>query len=402
VHTKTDVRTRAEGATAVTWSGHRNTTRALAPEQDEVSFSSSAQGRVEIDSTAAEFGFLDVHKLVRTYVPRWSPPARVLLKAQRAARFAAGTAVQGAYTMIRPVIGRALLVAIGAIGAGLVMQWRAAPPPEPPEHAPRSHVTSAPALGGVGAGTEGVYPNAIERRLQHLEARFAAAAAERQHLEEQLAAIATQLAARTNGSDETANAHAGASPPTAQEAPANAGAKTLDVDDSKRSAMERALTAAGIDAATVADIKRRQDESTMAEITLRNQATREQWLDSPRFTAEMAAIDAQRMPLRNEIGDDAYDRYLFALGQTNRVRVDDVLQESPAAQAGLQAGDLIVRYGDARLFNPSELVNETRSGTAGEAVQLEVIRDGQRFEVQVPRGPLGLRVAATQGKPDAS
>ena len=305
--------------------------------------------------------------------------------------------------MIRSVVGRALLVAIGAAAAGLVIRWRAATEPVPSEHgAPRSPVTSAPTFSGVGTGTEGAYQGDIERRLKRLEARFAEAAAERQHLEEQLAAIAAQLAARKSGSDETASAPTASSPAAAPEAPTNAEANAPEVDDSKVSAMERALATAGLDAATVADIKRRHDENTMAEIYLRDQATREHWLDSPRFTAEMAAIEAERTPLRNEIGDDAYDRYLFALGQSNRVRVDDVLQQSPAAQAGLQTGDLIVRYGDARLFSPSELVNETRSGTAGEAVQLEIIRNGQRFEVQVPRGPLGLRVAATQGNPETS
>jgi hypothetical protein len=45
-----------------------------------------------------------------------------------------------------------------------------------------------------------------------------------------------------------------------------------------------------------------------------------------------------------------------------------------AAQAGLQAGDLIVRYGDARLFAPRELVAESRSGTAGETVRVAIIR----------------------------
>jgi membrane-associated protease RseP (regulator of RpoE activity) len=239
--------------------------------------------------------------------------------------------------------------------------------------------------------------------VQRLEARVAAAAAERHRLGEQLAVITTLLAARGTAPDETASTHVAAGAPlAAPAAPTDAGPKALDMDEGNRSPMERALAAAGLDAATVQDIKRRQDENTMSEIYLRDQATREQWLDSPRFAAEMAAIEAQRTPLRDEIGDDAYDRYLFALGQTNRVRIEDVLQQSPAAQAGLQAGDLIVRYGEARLFTPSELVNETRSGSRGEPVQLEFIRNGARFEVEVPRGPLGLRVAATQGNPETS
>jgi C-terminal processing protease CtpA/Prc len=164
--------------------------------------------------------------------------------------------------------------------------------------------------------------------------------------------------------------------------------------------MERALAAAGLDAETAADIKYRQDDLTMNEMYLRDQATRENWMDSPRFREEMAKIDAQRTSMRDEIGDDdAYDRYLFALGQTNRVRVDDVLAESPAAGVGLQSGDMILRYGDTKLFAPRDLVDQTHRGELGEMVRLEVLRNGQRFEVEVPRGPLGLRVNAIQDVP---
>ena len=41
-----------------------------------------------------------------------------------------------------------------------------------------------------------------------------------------------------------------------------------------------------------------------------------------------------------------------------------------------------------------------RFGSAGENVRIEIIRQGQRFEVEVPRGPLGVPVAASRGNPD--
>ena len=172
--------------------------------------------------------------------------------------------------------------------------------------------------------------------------------------------------------------------------------------DYSKSAMERALAAAGLDPGSAEDIKRRSDDLTMQEMELRDRATREQWLDTPRFTEEMAAIDAQKPSIRNEIGDEAYDRYLYAMGQPNRVRVDDVMLDSPAEQAGLQSGDMILSYGDARIFAPGELVAQTRTGTLGESVQLEVVRNGQQLQIDVPRGPLGLRIAATQDTPGRS
>lgn len=300
--------------------------------------------------------------------------------------------------MIRSVFVRALFVAIGAAAAGVFVWWRAPTESVRHERGAQSLFEPAGSLSGAAGGAERSFQADIERRLNRLEAKLADAAAERQRLTERVAALTAQLPAG-RGSGEATRTTAGAPP---AEAPANAAAATAPGSDDGRSAMERALVAAGLDPATVADIKRRDDGLAMQEIYLRDQATREHWLDSPRFAQEMAAIEAERTPLRNEIGDDAYDRYLFALGQTNRVRVDDVLTQSPAEEAGLQAGDFIVRYGDARLFAPGELVDQTRSGTAGEAVQLEVVRNGERITLQVPRGPLGLRVAGAQAAPDAS
>jgi membrane-associated protease RseP (regulator of RpoE activity) len=160
-------------------------------------------------------------------------------------------------------------------------------------------------------------------------------------------------------------------------------------------ATERALIAAGVAAADAADIRRRSDELTLDELYLRDQAEREQWLDTPRFREELAEIERWRPSIRD-------DRYLAALGEPNRVSVEEVLLDSAAAQAGLRAGDVVLRYGEARIFNPGELVAETRGGNAGESVRLEILRGGERLEIEVPRGPLGLRIAASHGNPGES
>src|SRR5262249_44265191 len=131
------------------------------------------------------------------------------------------------------------------------------------------------------------------------------------------------------------------------------------------------------------------------------QATREQWLDSPRFAEEMARIEQQRTPMRQQLGDDSYDRYLAALGQPNRVRIEDVLHDSAAAQAGLQPGDLVLSYGETRIFAVGELVTSTHSGPLGEPVQLQIMRNGQLIGIDVPHGPLGVSITAT-AEPAAS
>jgi hypothetical protein len=306
---------------------------------------------------------------------------------------------------VRGVVIGALLGAT-AVAAIAFVSW---PAPSAPRSTERVELRERKALGRIGGATERAdrpQPRGdLERRIKQLATKVDREASERQRLEKRLEDVAEQLAALGAGPSTTETARntarsanergtEGAAPDADTTNTAGAGA-----GENAMSAMERALTAAGIDSATAADIKRRRDEVAMMEIYLRDQATREQWLNTPRFAEEMAAIDGQRTSVREEIGDDAYDRYLFALGQTNRVRVDDVMLESVAAQAGLQAGDMILRYGDTRVFAPDALVTETRSGTAGEIIELDILRNGERFQVRVPRGPLGLHVAAAHAEP---
>jgi hypothetical protein len=303
--------------------------------------------------------------------------------------------------MIRSILVGVLLVAVGAAAASLLISRRT-PASQPYADRAESSAPAARGVDAVGQRADGDWRRAeLEQRVARLESKLAEAVSEGRRLQEQLDSVAAQLAGRIGGGHETDAASAKANDTSA--APdALAGAGPNAGIDYSKSAMERALAAAGLDASTAADIKLRHDTLAMNEMYLRDQATREQWVDTPRFAEEMSAIDSQRTSIRDEIGDDAYDRYLFALGQTNRVRVDDVMAQSPAAQAGLQTGDMILRYGDTRVFGPDELVAQTRDGTAGESVRLEIMRNGQRLEVDVPRGPLGLRIAATQDTPGAS
>lgn len=94
--------------------------------------------------------------------------------------------------------------------------------------------------------------------------------------------------------------------------------------------------------------------------------------------------------LREELGDAAYARYLEAQGQSTAIRVTQVLNGSPANNAGLQPGDELVSYNGERVFNVGDLRNLTMQGEPGQDVVIEVDRDGLRIQLTVPRGPLGL------------
>jgi hypothetical protein len=305
--------------------------------------------------------------------------------------------------MVRSLLVGFLLIAVG-VAAGVVLSRRDEPAPAPVGRLRQpSRVASAPKFGQRPGERDTRLADA-NRRINQLEESLAAERAEHRRLQQRYDQLAAQQqpahanAAQPQGVPNPGAPQPPAAPPVAA-APANQPPADPPPIDYSKSPMERALMTAGLDANKAAAVKRRYDEIELTEVYLRDQAAREEWVGTERFTEELAALEAQRLAVRDEIGDAAYDQYLFSLGRTNRVRIDDVMAGSPAAEVGLQAGDMILRYGDVRLFSPDELVAHSQSGNEGEMVRLVVIRNGTRFEVDVPRGPLGLRVNPTQDSP---
>lgn len=109
-----------------------------------------------------------------------------------------------------------------------------------------------------------------------------------------------------------------------------------------------------------------------------------------------SAIDPERA-LRKELGDVEYERYLTATGRPTQVQVNNVLASSAAERAGLQPGDQIVSYAGTRVFDVRELNALTTEGAAGETVTVEVRRNGETMQLQVPRGPLGMTGGGMRG-----
>lgn len=161
-----------------------------------------------------------------------------------------------------------------------------------------------------------------------------------------------------------------------------------------------ALQAGGFSEGEAERLRERWETSEMERLYLRDRATREGWLATPRYAEEIRALSARSDGLRDELGEDRYDWFLYASGQFNRVLVADVLAGSPAREAGLQRGDALLRYGEARVFEPNALQRETTLGTAGESVRVEVQRGGERRVVVLPRGPIGVRTYVDRVRPE--
>ena len=65
------------------------------------------------------------------------------------------------------------------------------------------------------------------------------------------------------------------------------------------------------------------------------------------------------------------------------VRFSDVKPGSPAAKAGLKAGDILVQFGDKPIKNLYDFTDALRRCKVGDVVEVTVVRDGNPIKVPV-------------------
>ncbi len=159
------------------------------------------------------------------------------------------------------------------------------------------------------------------------------------------------------------------------------------------------LITAGVDQGTAVEIKQRSDQWTLDRLDLIDTASREGWRDSDEFGEKMRELHEQRVDIRSEIGDTAYDNYLYAAGESNRVQVRSIINGSAAQVSGITTGDIVLAYADALIYTSRELQNATRDGIRGELVSVSVLRGGQTLNLAIPRGPLGVTLSGVSAIP---
>jgi serine protease Do len=71
---------------------------------------------------------------------------------------------------------------------------------------------------------------------------------------------------------------------------------------------------------------------------------------------------------------------------TGMVEVEEVVEGSPAAEAGLKPGDLISHFGRRKVTNVNEMIQQIVRRKPGDKVTLAVTRDGHKIEVHVTLG----------------
>ncbi|MBZ5683188.1 MAG: M28 family peptidase [Acidobacteriia bacterium] len=86
-------------------------------------------------------------------------------------------------------------------------------------------------------------------------------------------------------------------------------------------------------------------------------------------------------------GGGGYGPYFGSIpdfGQTeNGVKFSDVKPNSPAAKAGLKAGDVLIQFGDKPIKNLYDFTDALRRSKVGDVVEVKVLRDGQPVTASV-------------------
>ncbi len=86
-------------------------------------------------------------------------------------------------------------------------------------------------------------------------------------------------------------------------------------------------------------------------------------------------------------GGSGYGAYFGSIpdfGQTeNGVKFSDVKPNSPAAKAGLKAGDVLVQFGAKPIKNLYDFTDALRRSKVGDVVEVKVLRDGQPVTASV-------------------
>ena len=159
------------------------------------------------------------------------------------------------------------------------------------------------------------------------------------------------------------------------------------------------LVSAGVNPDIADDILGRMRQHQFRRMELRNLMRANTSSDTRQYSDELRELDENRISLRSELGDDHYDQYLIVSGLNNRVKVFSVVAGSPAELNGVQKDDVILYYGDQKIMNVYDVQQAALGDDFGGFVNVEILRDGSRMNLTVPRGTLDVRLDAMQLDP---
>jgi C-terminal processing protease CtpA/Prc len=234
----------------------------------------------------------------------------------------------------------------------------------------------APPAGAADTASQPDEMAELRARIEYLETRLAEIRAESAR-EESDGRIAAALPAPA--AEKMVNEAAAAAPTRSSETRAERASR-------READIRNKLLAAGWTDMEIDDAYRRRDAAALDMLEQNHLMQRDMIEKYP----EMGQWRNLGSPMRRSMNEEQYAAYLEAAGRPTSARIGNLLPGSPGDQAGLREGDRILRYDGKRVFGVGELEGATLDGEYGEAVTIEVERDGSTFYFTIPRGPVGV------------
>ena len=168
-----------------------------------------------------------------------------------------------------------------------------------------------------------------------------------------------------------------------------------------KAGLSEKLLRAGISQNIIDRVLYRVKLNQFSLLELRQQAKSEGWIDSPQYIQKSKISGDLTRGIREQFGDRVFDLYLYYSGRPNRIKLKRVPSGSVEENAGLQAGDIIIRYASDNIYSMFELRRAFQSGEAGEIVLLEYLRHGQLTSTTLPRSSLDIPFQMISLNPDS-
>ncbi len=258
--------------------------------------------------------------------------------------------------------------------------------PHPQTAAPSIPVAAQPDMLSLSVPDQDETTAKLAQQVLVLDAKLNAEAAGRQQLESELNRLADQMQTLAQRLDELSE----------QEPEPNTSSPRIS---RSRQISSTTLSEAGFSQVDAEWLSTLWAQQQMDLLYLRDEASREGWLNTPRYREAVRDVRNGEGSLRGEVGLDMYDHFLYATGQSNRVVLDSVIESSPAQAIGLQPGDIVLSYDGSRILTGPDLRTAITAGEPGVPVVMEVERDGQRIEFQIVRGPIGVTLGTRHIEP---
>ncbi len=110
--------------------------------------------------------------------------------------------------------------------------------------------------------------------------------------------------------------------------------------------------------------------------------------------AERSFLGIQLQPLTEDLA-----KALGVPASTRGVVVSGVREDSPAAKAGVKAGDVITEYDGQAVARPRDLADRVAATPVGKTVAMKVVRSGQEMSLSPTTAGIEARERSAEGKP---